>query len=107
MTDNRRDLDGLGIPVLRLELELDSMRYHICTALLNHNEELQKRLDIAFERMLTADSVDKLFADAAGQAIKEAIQRCVREYFLSPEVANAVHQAVRACLRPRITREDT
>ncbi len=88
-----------SMPIVRLQLDVQSMRHSVLNALVDHHKEIQAHVENEIERLIQVGYLDEQITKSVQQHLGNAIDRAVGNAINgwaqnSPTVKQAVETAV-------------
>lgn len=81
-------------PVLRIDMELESMKASIAHLLADRQEEVNAMLQEELDKVLTSDSLRAHIKDATRLIIEGAITKDLNAYYMYGEGREVIHKAM-------------
>lgn len=92
----------MQLPIIRLEVE--GMKYAICTALTEHAAQMDADIKAAVELYCTPENIKKIVTDSATRILDATIREEVEKFFrYNGEGRKAVAEAVKECILKKET----
>lgn len=92
----------MQLPIIRLEVE--GMKYAICTALTEHAAQMDADIKAAVESYCTPENLKKIVTDSATRILDATIREEVEKFFrYNGEGRKAVAEAVKECILKKET----
>jgi TPP-dependent pyruvate/acetoin dehydrogenase alpha subunit len=91
------------LPIIRLELSVDAMRYHVVHELVAHRKEIEDTVNNEVTRLMESGYLEQKIQQSVRKHIDEAIESAVKRAVTSwshhsPTVSQAVETAVHEAL---------
>ena len=95
-------MSDVRLPIIRLEVE--GMKYAICTALTEHAAQMDADIKAAVEAYCTPENLKKIVTASATKILDATIREEVEKFFrYTGEGRQAVAQAVKECILKKDT----